>query len=95
MLVGLLAVLLNPTSWLFLLVVATPLLGDANRSGGRQTALAAALALQLGAASGDLLIVLVGGVAFRRWVRVRLWMRRCLALSLIALAVSLVVSALR
>lgn len=63
---GVLAILLNPGGWLFLGVVASPLLGSAAERGGRPAALLAAVALGAGAALGDLALVIVGGIGLSR-----------------------------
>jgi threonine/homoserine/homoserine lactone efflux protein len=59
-------VLLNPGAWLFLAVVAAPLLATGTRTGGTSLVIAAALAMMIGAGIGDLGVVLFGGLGLRR-----------------------------
>src|SRR5919197_5764749 len=85
---GSLAVLLNPGAWIFMGAVASPLLASAVHSGGKATAVIAALALMAGAGLGDVGVVLLGGLGVRRaGHRVARWVRRGLALVLAALGV--------
>lgn len=63
---GSLAVLLNPGAWLFLVVVAAPLLATATQAGGMGVAVIVALALMVGAAAGDCAIVVLGAAGLRR-----------------------------
>jgi threonine/homoserine/homoserine lactone efflux protein len=85
---GSLAIVLNPGAWLFLGAVASPLIATATKAGGRTGALLTAGALLLGAALGDLAVVLLGGMGIRRARdRVRLWIRTGLAFVLAGLGV--------
>jgi homoserine/homoserine lactone efflux protein len=85
---GVLAIVLNPGAWLFLGAVASPLLLSATRGGGRASAIVAALALMVGAGTGDLGVVLLGGLGLRRaGRRVILWAQRILATLLAGLGV--------
>ena len=89
---GSLAIVLNPGAWLFLAAVASPLLASATTAGGRGSALLTAGALLLGAALGDAVVVLIGGLGVRRaGDRVSLWVRRALSLVLAALGIWLIV----
>jgi threonine/homoserine/homoserine lactone efflux protein len=63
---GALAIILNPGGWLFLGAVASPLLASAAQRGGTGTAVVAATALAVGAALGDLGVVVMGGLGVRR-----------------------------
>jgi threonine/homoserine/homoserine lactone efflux protein len=64
---GSLAVLLNPGAWLFLGAVASPLFSwSAASGGGTVAALVAAFALMAGAAAGDTVLAVVGGIGMRR-----------------------------
>ncbi len=92
---GSLAVLLNPGAWLFIAAVASPVIAGASHLGGTGAGLAAAAALMVGAAVGDVVVVLLGGIGLRRLgIGVRLWIRRGLALVLALLGIGLVVGAL-
>jgi len=89
---GSLAIVLNAGAWLFLAAVASPLLLSAARSGGRGTAVLAALALVVGAGTGDFGVVLLGGLGLRRaGGRVVLWAQRVLATLLAGLGIWLIV----
>jgi threonine/homoserine/homoserine lactone efflux protein len=89
---GSLAVLLNPGAWLFLGTAASSLFAAATQEGGTDAALLAALALVIGLAAGDGVVVLLGGLGVRRaGERVGLWVRRGLAVILAALGVALIV----
>lgn len=64
---GSLAVLLNPGAWLFLGAVASPLFSwSAAGGGGTTAALLAAVALMAGAAAGDAVLAVIGGIGLRR-----------------------------
>jgi len=77
---GALAVLLNPSAWLFLGTVATSLFSSAAQNGRATGALLAALGLLTGAALGDSAIVMFGGIGLRRaGARTGFWVRRALA----------------
>jgi len=90
---GSLAVLLNPGAWLFLGVVASPLLATAAQPGGRAGAVTAALALMLGAAAGDAGVVLLGATGLRRaGPRVGRWIRLGLTVILMSLGIWLLFS---
>jgi threonine/homoserine/homoserine lactone efflux protein len=89
---GSLAIVLNPGAWLFLAAVASPLIATATESGGRTGALLTAGALLLGAALGDLAVVLIGGMGIRKASeRVRSWVSTWLSVVLAALGVWLMV----
>ncbi|MGE5286961.1 MAG: LysE family translocator [Micromonosporaceae bacterium] len=73
---GALAVVLNPGAWLFLAAVASPLFASADAHGGTGGALAVAVVVMAGIATGDGAVVLLGGLGVRRageragqWVR--------------------------
>ena len=85
------AVLLNPGAWLFLGAVAAPLVATGTRVGGTPVAIAAALALMLGAGVGDLGVVLFGGLGLRRAsAGLARWIRRVLAVILGLLGAALI-----
>src|SRR5438128_1294505 len=63
---GSLAILLNPGAWLFSATVAGPLFRVAASTSGTAGALVCASSLLAGAATGDVSIVLVGGMGIRR-----------------------------
>jgi threonine/homoserine/homoserine lactone efflux protein len=91
---GALAVLLNPGAWLFLGAVASPLFAAAGQRGGTLNALFVAVALMVGLATGDMAVVLLGGLGLRRGgQRVGRWVRRALAAVLAGLGVWLLVIA--
>lgn len=90
---GALAILLNPGGWLFLGAVASPLFLTASQHGGRGSALLAAVALVGGAALGDVVLVVLGGMGLSRASeRVARAIRIILALVLTGLGVWLVIS---
>ena len=90
---GLLAVVLNPGTYLFLATAATSVLSSASSKGGRTAAVFAALALVVGVAIGDGATVLLGGLGVRRaGQRVMMWVRTGLALVLGVLGALLIVS---
>jgi threonine/homoserine/homoserine lactone efflux protein len=93
---GLLAVVLNPGTYLFLATAASSILSAASRQGGTAAALLAALALVAGVAIGDGAVVLLGGLGVRRaGQQVTVWVRTALAGLLAALGVLLVISGVR
>jgi threonine/homoserine/homoserine lactone efflux protein len=63
---GGLAIILNPGGWLFLGAVASPLLASAAQRGGTGIAVVAAAALAVGAALGDLGVVVMGSLGVHR-----------------------------
>ncbi len=80
---GVLAVLLNPGSWLFLGAVAAPLFAAAAHQGGTGRALVVALVTVIGCGSGDTAVVLIGGVGVRRAsADAQQWVHRALAVVL-------------
>src|SRR5205823_8390635 len=92
---GLLSIVLNPGGWLFLGAVASPLLATATRRDGTTGALLAAVALVAGAATGDIAVVLFGGLGLRKaGARVAASVRIALAALLAGLGVWLVISGL-
>lgn len=92
---GLLAVVLNPGTYLFLATAASSVLSSASRQGGVTAALLAAIALVTGVAVGDGTVVLFGGFGVRRaGARVTILVRAALAALLAVLGVVLVVSGL-
>lgn len=93
---GALAIVLNPAGWLFLAAVASPLLATAAHGGGSLAAVLAALALMLGTAAGDLVLVFLGGLGLRRaGERVVGYVQLTLAAVLAGLGVWLLLSAIR
>lgn len=85
------AVLLNPGAWLFLGAVAAPLVATGTRVGGTPVAIAAALALMLGAGVGDLGVVLFSGLGLRRAsAELARWISRVLAVILGLLGAALI-----
>jgi threonine/homoserine/homoserine lactone efflux protein len=83
---GVLAVIINPGSWLFLGAVAAPLFATAIRQAGTGGALLVALVMVIGTGSGDTAVVLIGGIGVRRaGQRVQRGVRRALAVVLAGL----------
>ena len=92
---GILAVVLNPGTYLFLATAASSLLTSASKQGGPGAALLAAIALTIGVALGDGTVVLLGGAGVRRaGARVTAWVRSALAALLAAVGIWLVFTAL-
>lgn len=89
---GALAIILNPGAWIFLAAVASPLLASAADDEGTATAALVAIALVIGAALGDLGLVLFAGLGLRRaGERVELAVRLVLATMLAGLGAWLLV----
>jgi threonine/homoserine/homoserine lactone efflux protein len=63
---GSLAIILNPGGWLFVATVVSSLLAVARARGGSLLACAAAVALVIGAAAGDMGVVILGALGPRR-----------------------------
>jgi threonine/homoserine/homoserine lactone efflux protein len=83
---GILVVILNPGSWLFLGAVAAPLFATAIRQDGTGGALIVALVMVIGTGSGDTAVVLIGGIGVRRaGQRVQRGVRQALAVVLAGL----------
>jgi threonine/homoserine/homoserine lactone efflux protein len=92
---GALAIVLNPGAWIFLAAVASPLLAGAADDEGPATAALVAVALVVGAALGDLALVLFAGLGLRRAdERVGRAVRLGLAVVLAGLGVWLLVRAI-
>jgi threonine/homoserine/homoserine lactone efflux protein len=92
---GALAIVLNPGGWLFVAAVASPLFVGATQRGGTAGAVLAAVALVVGAALGDLGLVLVAGLGLRRaGEKVGRYVRLTLAAVLAGLGLWLVADAL-
>ena len=90
---GLLAVILNPGTYLFLATVASSMVSSASRQGGVGSALLVVLSLVVGVAIGDGTVVVLGGAGVRRaGARVVMWVRSALAALLAVLGVALVVN---
>ena len=88
---GSLAIIFNPGAWLFSATVAGPLLRAVALSAGTAAALAAAGSLLIGAAMGDLGIVVVAGLGLRRFRERLQWrIRQTLACVLGAFAIWLI-----
>jgi threonine/homoserine/homoserine lactone efflux protein len=83
---GVLAVLLNPGSWLFLGAIAAPLFAVASQRDGTGGALLVAVVTATGCGCGDTAVVLIGGLGVRRLSdAAQQWVRRALALVLAGL----------
>jgi threonine/homoserine/homoserine lactone efflux protein len=88
---GVLAVLLNPGSWLFLATTASALVADAIEEGGRATAFVTVIALMAGVSVMDGITVLLGGGSTLLAGRAGKWIRLALTLLLGAIGVVFVV----
>jgi threonine/homoserine/homoserine lactone efflux protein len=88
---GVVAVLLNPGSWLFLATTASALVADAIEDGGRTTAFVTVIALLAGVSVMDGITVLLGGGSSLLSGRVGRWIRLGLTLLLGAIGVVFVV----
>jgi threonine/homoserine/homoserine lactone efflux protein len=91
---GSMAIVLNVGTWLFIAAVASPLIATAAQRGGLSDALLVALAMLVGAASGDFAFVLLAGAGLRRMPpEVTRNIRRGLAVVLATLGVVLIAGA--
>ena len=79
---GVVAVLLNPGSWLFLATTASALVADAVGDGGRATAFVTVIALMAGVSVMDGITVLLGGGSTLLAGRAGKWIRLALTLLL-------------
>jgi len=79
---GVVAVLLNPGSWLFLATTASALVADAVDDGGRATAFVTVIALMAGVSVMDGITVLLGGGSTLLAGRAGKWIRLALTLLL-------------
>ncbi len=84
---GVVAVLLNPGSWLFLATTASALVADAVDDGGRATAFVTVIALMAGVSVMDGITVLLGGGSTLLAGRAGKWIRLALTLLLGAIGV--------
>jgi threonine/homoserine/homoserine lactone efflux protein len=92
---GVVAVLLNPGSWLFLATTASAVVADAVDDGGRLTAFAAVVALMAGVSVMDGITVLLGGGSTLLSGRAGRVIRLALTLLLGAIGVVFVVRGIR
>jgi threonine/homoserine/homoserine lactone efflux protein len=76
---GIVAVVLNPGAWIFFATTASALLAGASTSGGRDAAMASAIAMALGVSVSDFTFTLIGsggrhvvGDKGLRWIRIAL-----------------------
>jgi threonine/homoserine/homoserine lactone efflux protein len=83
---GIMGVLVNPGAWIFFATTASALIADATADGGRDAALAVAVAMTVGVSLSDFLFTLLGsgghavfGERGLRWIRTAL----CLGLGAI------------
>jgi threonine/homoserine/homoserine lactone efflux protein len=84
------AIMLNVGTWLFIAAVASPLIATAAQRGGLSDALLVALAMLVGAASGDFAFVLLAGAGLQMPLEVARNIRRGLAVVLATLGVVLI-----
>jgi threonine/homoserine/homoserine lactone efflux protein len=77
---GVVAVLLNPGSWLFLATTASALVADAIEEGGRAAAFVTVVALMAGVSVMDCITVLLGGGSTLLRGRLGMWIRLALTL---------------
>ena len=92
---GVVAVLLNPGSWLFLATTASALVADALADGGRVTALVTVVALMAGVSVMDCITVLLGGGSTLLRGRLGMWIRLALTLLMGAIGVVFLVRGIR
>jgi threonine/homoserine/homoserine lactone efflux protein len=92
---GVVAVLLNPGSWLFLATTASALVADALADGGRVTALVTVVALLAGVSVMDCITVLLGGGSTLLRGRLGMWIRLALTLLMGAIGVVFLVRGIR
>jgi leucine efflux protein len=92
---GVLAVLLNPGSWLFLATTASALVADARAHDGGVGALVTVIALMAGVSVMDGLTVLVGGGSALLAGRAGRWVRLALTMLLGAIGVLFLVRGIR
>jgi leucine efflux protein len=92
---GVVAVLLNPGSWLFLATTASALVADAVDGGGRLAAFVTVVALLAGVSVMDGITVLLGGGGALLSGRAGRWVRMGLTLVLGAIGVVFVVRGIR
>jgi threonine/homoserine/homoserine lactone efflux protein len=92
---GVVAVLLNPGSWLFLATTASALLANAVDDGGRPAAFVTAIALMAGVSVMDAVTVLLGGGSALLTGRAGRWIRLVLTGVLGAIGVVFVVRGIR
>jgi leucine efflux protein len=88
---GVVAVLLNPGSWLFLATTASALVADAVADGGRAAALVTVVALMAGVSVMDCVSVLLGGGSTLLAGRWGTWIRLALTLLMGAIGVLFIV----
>lgn len=92
---GVMAVLLNPGSWLFLATTASALVANAVDDGGRVTAFVTVVALMAGVSVMDGITVLLGGGSTLLSGRAGRWIRLALTLLLGAIGVVFLVRGVR
>lgn len=79
---GSLAVWLNPGAWLFVATAASSVIAAARLAAGTRGALVAVISLMAGAASGDVVLALFGGLYLSRRERLARLIQRLLAITL-------------
>jgi threonine/homoserine/homoserine lactone efflux protein len=57
---GVVSVILNPAGWIFFATTASAVIGDASANGGRNAALAAAVAMTMGVSASDFTFTVLG-----------------------------------
>lgn len=93
---GVVSVILNPGAWIFFATTASAVIGDATADGGRNAALAAAVAMTIGVSASDFTFTALGSGG-RRLVGDRglRWVRGALSVGLATIGVAFVVQGLR
>jgi threonine/homoserine/homoserine lactone efflux protein len=93
---GVVSVILNPGAWIFFATTASAVIGDATADGGRDAALAAAVAMTIGVSASDFTFTALGSGG-RRLVGDRglRWVRGALSVGLATIGMAFVVQGLR
>jgi threonine/homoserine/homoserine lactone efflux protein len=92
---GVVSVILNPGAWIFFATTASAVIGDATANGGRDAALAAAVAMTIGVSASDFTFTALGSGG-RRLVGDRglKWIRAALSAGLAAIGIAFILQGL-
>jgi threonine/homoserine/homoserine lactone efflux protein len=93
---GVVSVILNPGAWIFFATTASAVIGDATANGGRDAALAAAVAMTIGVSASDFTFTALGSGG-RRLVGDRglHWVRGALSVGLATIGIAFILQGLR
>lgn len=93
---GVVSVILNPGAWIFFATTASAVIGDATADGGRDAALAAAIAMTIGVSASDFTFTALGSGG-RRLVGDRglRWIRGALSVALATIGIAFMVQGVR